>query len=44
MPDFRLLKDRDVYEYFLNKYSELGKMIAGFIKSVEFGHKAKTRI
>ena len=38
------LKDKKVYEFLLNKYEELGKMIAGFIKSVEFGHKTKTSI
>lgn len=38
------LKDKDRYSYFIGKYNELGKMIAGFIKSVEFGHKTKASI
>lgn len=38
------LKDKDRYSYLIGKYNELGKMIAGFIKSVEFGHKTKTSI
>ena len=38
------LKDKETYEYFCRQYDELGKMIAGFIRSVEHGHKTSTRI
>lgn len=38
------LKDKECYDYSAGKYDELGRMIASFIKAVEFGHKTKTRI
>jgi four helix bundle protein len=38
------LKDRDKYDYFYEEYDHLGRMITNFIRSVEFGHKTKTRI
>ncbi len=35
------LKDKKLFEYFYREYDELGKMIFGFIGSVEKGHRSK---
>lgn len=42
-----LLKDEEVYKYFIEEYDHLGKMLTNFIRSVERGHlshKRKTSI
>jgi len=33
------LKDKEIFDYFLAKYEELGKKVVNFIKAVEKGHK-----
>lgn len=38
------LKDKEKYDYFYEEYDHLGRMITNFIKSVDSGHKSKTRI
>ncbi len=38
------LNDKDKYEYLSEEYDHLGRMITNFIKSVEFGHKTRTKI
>ena len=42
--DTKSLRDETKYTYFCEEYDHLGKMISNFIKSVESGHKTKTRI